>query len=310
MLEKTALGVDIGGSHITCVAVDLAVKKILESSMVRLSIDSQAGSEQILSGWSEALLKTMRQCPTGALMGIGFAMPGPFDYPGGLALFSGVKKYDSLYRVNIRDEMVKRLNLPASLPVRFLNDATCFAIGEAWLGRASSFNRTVAITLGTGFGSAFLDKGIPVESGDEVPQYGCLYHLPYKVSNADDHFSTRWFLSNYRQMTGKKAGGVKELADEAQTDEQIKAMFCEFGNNLGHFLAPWLNRFRAGCLTIGGNIAYSFDLFRKPFLDALAEENCSTEVMMTSLNEMAAVAGSARLADDSFYAQLPFISNK
>jgi len=310
MSEKTVLGVDIGGSHITCVAVDLLPREIITSSMVRTSIDSHAGAEEILSGWTDTLLKTMRQFPAGAVRGIGFAMPGPFDYPAGLALFRGVKKYDSLFQVNVRDEMVKRLGIPDSVPVRFLNDATCFAIGEAWLGGASSFNRTVAITLGTGFGSAFVDGGIPVESGEEVPPHGCVYHLPYKDSNADDHFSTRWFLSNYHQKTGKNAGGVKELAEKAQSDEQVRALFSEFGENLGHFLAPWLKRFRAECLTIGGNIAYSYDLFRKPFLDAFAEEHCHTEVMMTSLNEMAAVAGSARLADDAFYSQLPFISNK
>ncbi|MFC2102779.1 ROK family protein, partial [Bacteroidota bacterium] len=80
--------------------------------------------------------------------------------------------------------------------------------------------------------------------------------------------------------------------------------------NLGNFLAPWLVRFRAGCLTIGGNISRGYPLFEEPFLTALKSHNCDTKVFLSVLGEDAAIAGSARLTEDSFYSNLPFISNK
>ena len=307
---KILIGVDIGGSHITCMGVDPVNHKVLEDIVCRKHVDSQAGSGSIIGTWTDALSGLIKKIGKENLGGIGFAMPGPFDYPSGLALFKGVKKYDSLYGINIRDEMTGRLGLSKSSPVRFLNDATCFAIGEAWMGNAARFDRNMAITLGTGFGSAFLNKGIPVESGDEVPESGCVYHLPFGNSNADDHFSTRWFVRRYKELCGKEISGVKEITQEKTNNHEVKLIFNEFGTNLGYFLSPWLVKFRAGCLTIGGNIANSYTHFNEAFNIALEQNGCKISVYISELGEQAAIAGSARLCDDSFYSHLPFLSNK
>ncbi len=310
MNNQIVIGVDIGGSHITSMGVDLQRKEILKHLTSRKPVDCHGTADEILSTWAVSIHEVMVQLPDGNLSGIGFAMPGPFNYPTGLALFEGVKKYDSLYNVNVRNEIRKRLDLHAGMPVRFLNDATCFAIGEAWMGPVAGCRRTVAITLGTGFGSAFLDNGIPVETGDEVPEAGCVYHLPFGESNADDHFSSRWFKRVYENRFSRVSGGVKEMSEEALVNPDVRAIFTEFGENLGTFLAPWLVKFRAGCLTIGGNIAKGYDLFEVPFLQALKSHSCTTEVYLSTLGECAAIAGSARLNDDSFYSKLPFISIK
>ncbi len=308
--QPLVIGVDIGGSHITCIPVDLPARNIVQEICVRKAVDSHGDAEAILSAWCDALTETIRLMPGEEFGGIGFAMPGPFDYPKGLALFSGVKKFDSLYEVNVRDEVTRRLDLGPEIPVRFLNDATCFAIGEAWFGPASRHGRTMAITLGTGFGSAFLDHGIPVETGDEVPICGCVYHLPFGDSIADDHFSSRWFKKIYEQRLGRHSTGVREMSDEALSNPDVHAIFSEFGSNLGHFLAPWLKLFRAECLTIGGNIARGYPLFGPAFTEALLADECFTLVYLSELNEMANIAGGARLTDDLFYSSLPFISNK
>lgn len=60
------------------------------------------------------------------MAGIGFAMPGPFDYPGGIGLFEATDKYDCL-----RDAVVPELlepRLRQAPPMRFINDATAFGI--------------------------------------------------------------------------------------------------------------------------------------------------------------------------------------
>ncbi len=100
------------------------------------------------------------------------------------------------------------------------------------------------------------------------------------------------------------------MSDEALSNPDVQSIFSSFGLNLGHFLAPWLKRFRAEFLTIGGNIARGYPLFERTFMLALAEEKCTTQVHVSELNELAPIAGSARLTDDAFYSRLPFISNK
>lgn len=309
-MTKILIGADIGGSHITCMGVEPGGHVIPDVFKVRKEISSQASAEIILSGWSDALGSLIKLIGKEDLGGIGFAMPGPFDYPGGIAWFNGVKKYDSLYGINVRQELRNRLGLDVSVPLRFLNDATSFAIGEAWTGRASGFRKNMAITLGTGFGSAFVADGIPVESGPEVPEYGCVYHLPFGGSIADDHFSTRWFLARYKDETGRDIAGVKEMAEEAGKEIRVLAIFREFGANMGAFLAPWLLKFHAECLTLGGNISNSYSLFEKPFLQSLKDHGCSMPVFISELGELAGITGAARLCDDSFYSRLPFISDK
>ncbi len=328
------IGSDIGGSHITCMAVDPDGHSISDVFKARKVVDSRASADFILAGWAEALSQLISLVGKENLGGIGFAMPGPFDYPGGIAWFKGVQKYDSLYGINVREEIRQRLELDASVPVRFLNDATSFAIGEAWIGRSSGFRRSMAITLGTGFGSAFIADGIPVESGPEVPESGCVYHLPYGGSIADDHFSTRWFVSRYKEVTGKDIAGVKEIAEldagckmqdagilnrdpeivirdpEKNILHPASRIFSEFGTGMGNFLAPWLLRFGAECLVIGGNIANSYSLFEKPFRLALVQHGCIIPVFLSELGELTGIAGAARLCDDAFYSRLPFISGK
>lgn len=326
-MPKLNIGVDIGGSHITCIAVDPEDHTIKTDFQVRREIDCHGSAGSILGNWTLALEELIRKIGLENLAGIGFAMPGPFDYPNGIALFSGVKKYDHLNGIDVRSEIRQRLNLSADIPVRFLNDATSFAIGEAWIGKGKEYDKVMAITLGTGFGSAFLSGGIPVENGPDVPEYGCVYHLPYKNSIANDYFSTSWFIDRYKELTGKEVSGVKEIADMTTTvytfDIQNSTfdirysteLFKEFGTALGQFLLPWLQKFDAGCLVIGGNIANSFSLFEKSLKAALAGDPSNLPsvpfpVFLSELGELAAIAGAARLCDDTFYNRLPFFSGK
>lgn len=78
-------------------------------------------------------------------------MPGPFDYLNGIAWFNAeVQKFEHLYGVDIKSKLRNRLDLAPDFLIRFLNDASCFAIGEAWLGEAANYERFIAITVGTG----------------------------------------------------------------------------------------------------------------------------------------------------------------
>ncbi len=176
---------------------------MLPVSLAEQKVDNQASADEILNNWSVALGKTMSFLNSDDLLGIGFAAPGPFDYKSGVALLRNVAKYENLYGINVGDRLKTLLHLPAEMPFRYLNDALSFAVGECWVGKAAAYQNVVAITLGTGFGSAFLTDGVPVIEGNRVPPMGYVYHIPYKESIADDYFSTRWFISEYEKRTGK-----------------------------------------------------------------------------------------------------------
>ncbi len=301
MNKNIAIGTDIGGSHISCVAIDLGSGKILKDTLTERPVDNQAQASIIIDTWSGALSSVLKKVPLENVKGIGFAMPGPFDYVKGICYIRGVAKYENLYGLNITDAISRNLGVHDGFLIRFMNDASSFAVGEAWAGSASKFNRSLSITLGTGFGSAFISNRIPIVDGPEVPKLGCIYHLPFKDGIADDYFSTRGLLSRYKKLTGKELSGVKELAQLASADKVVADLFTDFGDNAGLFLAPWLKSFRAEILVIGGNISHAYNLFGDVFEDRLKKENCFCEVAISKLKEDAALLGSAYLLDDNFW---------
>jgi glucokinase len=301
MNKNIAIGTDIGGSHISCAAIDLVSGKIIRNTLTERSVDNQAQANTIIGTWTQALSAVLEKVPFENVKGIGFAMPGPFDYVKGISYIRGVAKYENLYGINITDAISNSLSVKDGFLIRFMNDASSFAVGEAWAGSAANFNRSLSITLGTGFGSAFIRNRIPIVDGPEVPKLGCIYHLPFKDGIADDYFSTRGLLSRYKKLTGKELDGVKELAALAGTEKAVTDLFIDFGENAGLFLAPWLNKFKAEILVIGGNISHAYNLFGDAFEIRLKKENCFCKVAISKLKEDAALLGSGYLLDDEFW---------
>ena len=301
MEKNIAIGTDIGGSHISCAAIDLLTGKILRETVTGRAVNNQAQASVIISIWSDALSEVISKVSNEKVKGIGFAMPGPFDYVKGISYIRGVAKYENLYGFNITDAISSSLDVPDGFLIRFMNDASAFAVGEAWAGSAAGTNRSLSITFGTGFGSAFISNRIPIVDGPEVPKMGCIYHIPYKDGIADDYFSTRWFLGRYQTITGKELSGVKELAELASKDKIVHDLFIEFGDNAAAFLAPWLKKFRAEVLVIGGNISFAYNLFGDVFESRLKKENCNCKVVLSELKEDAALIGSAYLLNDDFW---------
>jgi glucokinase len=301
MSKNIAIGADIGGSHITSAAIDLTSGKILRETIAEQAVNNQASASTIIGLWASTLSKTLSQVPFENVKGIGFAMPGPFDYVKGICYIKGVAKYENLYGFNISDAIASSLDVPQDFLIRFMNDASSFAVGEAWAGSAKEYSRSLSITLGTGFGSAFIADKIPIVDGPLVPKIGCVYHLPYRDGIADDYFSTRGLLGRYKKATGKDLSGVKELAALESSEPLVHELFRDFGDNLGKFLAPWLKGFDAEILVIGGNISHAYRLFGKHFEASLKEQNCNSEVALSELKEDAALLGSAYLLDDDFW---------
>ncbi|MCD6659085.1 MAG: ROK family protein [Lentimicrobium sp.] len=292
---KPAIGSDIGGTHITCRLFDLHTNSFEGSRTVRKAVDCHAPANEILDKWASSIALAAGEIPLSSLAGIGMAMPGPFDYENGVAWFKNVGKFEQLFGVNVREELITRLSLPHDFRIRFQNDAACFAIGESFTGQVSVHHRLLAITLGTGFGTTFIEDHSPVAGKYGIPDDGFLYHIAAGSSIADDQFSTRWFLKEYLRLTGNTITGVKELAHQAEHDTLAAGIFMDFGKALGEFLSPWLRGFDAGGLVIGGNISAAFPLFGEQMQQAFTEHGAKTQIYISQHQEDSALSGSACL---------------
>ncbi|WP_073357293.1 ROK family protein [Dysgonomonas macrotermitis] len=292
-MKKYYIGVDVGGSHICCALVEGDTGKIVDGSLINNEVDSNASYMQITEVWKATIAQTLQQ--TGNVEGIGIAIPGPFDYENGISLIEGVQKYDSLFAINIK-ETIRQAFPDRSKPVSFINDATGFALGEYYAGAAKNSKRSLIVTIGTGFGSTFLVEGnVMTEKSDSVPADGYLYNIPFGQSIADDYFSTRWFVGRWKAETGNIVSGVKEIAEYAiNNDKRALNIFNEFSSNLAEFITPWLQKFDADTLIIGGSIAKASYLFLDNLKSILKNQKIDkTEVKICKLWDIAPITGSA-----------------
>lgn len=162
MKKKIAIGVDVGGSHVSCTAYDLNTKELLANSHAENVLDNHGQPDEVIEAWGKTIKKTMELAGIENIVGIGFAMPGPFDYVKGIPLMTGENgKYENIYGINIPEKLRKYLSLADDFKIRFINDATAFAIGEDQVGKGKDFVHSLSVTLGTGFGSAFIKDGSP-----------------------------------------------------------------------------------------------------------------------------------------------------
>ncbi len=292
--RKCLLAADIGGSHITAALVDADSGALIEGSLIRERVDAQAESHTILSQWVSAFKKAYKSIDHISLDGIGFAMPGPFDYNNGICLIEGVCKYNSLYGINVKQYVADAFAEFGELTVSFENDASCFGLGEAWSGKAAGHQNVIALTLGTGFGATFMIDGEILHEGEGVPPGGYLYNLPFRQGMAEDYISTRWLVREYNDRSGKLLKDAREIQQAVtQQDEIAIAVFKEFGESLAECIAPWIKSFKADCVVIGGNITQAESSFMPSAKNFLSDLNIAVPCVLSFNTEQQAIAGAA-----------------
>jgi glucokinase len=265
-----AIGVDIGGTSVRCGLVSDA-GRLRQGSYHRAPVDSKGPARAITDAFIGVMGENVRQARRDRLplVGIGVGMCGPLDYDEGIVLMRGVDKYESLYGTNLKSVFRQRLSLAAEFPICMEPDSWAFARGEAWMGAGKGFRRILALTLGTGFGSAFVADGELLDQGPRVPfPYGWIGSLPFRGRLLDDFISRRGILALYRSLASTPLSprlDVRHIALRARSGNRVcRQVFEEFGRLLGAALAPIIREFGAECLIFGGRISKAFDLFEKP----------------------------------------------
>ncbi|MET4589704.1 ROK family protein [Arthrobacter sp. 754] len=299
---------EIGGTHVTAALVQGAGEggwQVVPDSLVRRDLDAHASAASLLDAVAAAAnsldaVATTANPPGQAHNGRwGVALPGPFDYLTGIARYEHVGKFDQLQGVDVRAGLAQRLSRePRS--ITFLNDADAFGIGEYVLGAAGGSRRAVCITLGTGVGSVFLADGVPVKTGADVPPDGHCYLLQFRGRPLEDTVSRRAIRRAYAAATAAVRQDAAVRRDAAVTDDTAGtdaamtdhdagapdvreiAEACRAGDALaaavlgdafaaaGEAAGPYLERFGAEVLIVGGSMAESWDIVEPAIRKGLA----------------------------------------
>ena len=135
------LGIDIGGTHVKGGIVTGTTGKMDQRTIVYEKIDAGGSATSIIKGILRVITALKKGRSENEWRGIGIAIPGPFDYTRGIAAIHGVRKFDALFGLDLKEE-IKRV---CSLPVVFLNDASAYALGEYYGGAAQGSERSMML---------------------------------------------------------------------------------------------------------------------------------------------------------------------
>lgn len=253
---------EIGGTHVTAAVLAVGQRTIDPATVQRDELLPGGTRDELV----RSIVTAAQRLSAPAVTRWGVATPGPFDYARGVSRIRGVAKLDALYGVDLRAELSSALGLQPQ-DVSFMKDADAFLTGEWWAGAAQGHERAMGVTLGTGLGSAFLERGQIVESDPRVPAEGRLDLVPFHGAPVEETLSRRGLRAAY----GGDDPDVVEIARRAREGERRAAdVLRGFGSALGEFVAPWLERFDPTCLVLGGSIARSWDLWSNEFRAACA----------------------------------------
>jgi len=291
MEEKYAVGVDVGGTHISSVVVNLEDGKTLGNPLLT-DIAHDAPAENIFSAWTRNLRQTLGEAGV-EVRHVGMAFPGPFDYENGVSFMD--HKFVSIKGLNVGQILQARLLDFQGLEFRYINDAGAFSLGESLFGAAAHMDKVLILTLGTGLGSGFVRGHEIIREGEGVPAGGEVWDLPFKGKLADEMFSTRWIVGRFKELTGKDVQGAKAVAIRCPFDPVAREVFDEFGAGLAEFAVPVMEKFGTRNLVLGGNISRSLDLFLPAMTRRFGQLGADVNVKSSSLFDNAALLGAASL---------------
>jgi glucokinase len=296
MKKIYAIGMDVGGTHITSAVIDVTDMKVLESSVHKECFDSNLPVNQVMEFWEKSIRFSLINSEVENIDGITICFPGPFDYKNGISMIKGQDKYENFYGLNISDLIRERLCLSDDFAIFFENDAVCFGKGEVCKDKKNLSKKVMAVTLGTGLGSCFIDKGASISSGSQVPTDGEIWNLPFKNGIAEDYVSLRGLLSKYFVLSGIQLENGLKLYDRATAgDKKALQVFEEMGVDLAEIVIPCMKKFSAEHFIIGGKIGNSSPLFLPTFNKKIKELGYEISVQVSNDNEDAALLGAASM---------------
>lgn len=243
--SRVRIGVYISESSITAGLVDPDKGKVVEESLLKQSVNTSASCPAIITSWVQAISPLLAKITNIENSQIDIAIPGPFNYARGISLMKNQNKYDSLYKLNVKELLSKEIGIDQK-QFSLKNDATCFLLGEVCNGSMVGFNNVIGITLGLCLGSAHCQNN-KVRDTD-------LWRMRFLDGNAEDYISTKWFIKRWKALTGRKVNSLTEIVEFPGQNKKVTALFGEFSENLAQFLYFFIKKKHPTAVVLGGDI--------------------------------------------------------
>lgn len=267
---RMVVGIDIGASHITVIAMDLQAR-ILASEYCRHSvIPDPEGSLALVRSMVQKVLDNAG-LPREKLLGMGITIPTPLD---GEKLDRLMVYYMPAWE-GIRPAEV--LQQEFHVPTYLDNDSNAGAIAEKWWGSGKDYHSLAFIKLGVGVGGGLIIDGEIYRGFNGAA--GEIGHTTIEASGRRCRCGNRGCMESYvgapgliadvvtlREQNGLPPVPPDELNVEwivraaLQGDAICRDVIVHAGRYLGVAIANLINLVNPGLVVLGGDLVQAGDL--------------------------------------------------
>jgi glucokinase len=303
-MTKSAIGIDIGGTMTKIGLVDLDQSRILEIFLTNTEkIDADRFLQSITSGIK--ILQEKSELTSSEIIGIGIGVSGFVFEDGKVDSTYGFQKFMEDYPLA---EIIQKFT---GLPCKVDNDARLVALGEAICGKGAGIERVLVLTLGTGLGVGFVNKG---KLDDGLPYAHMAGHMTIRASGPECYCGKTGCLESLVSATGlmEKANkrywfdqnpeytaDTKSLFDAAKKSNPLAVeIIGEFIQDLKIGISNFINIYAPESIVLGGGLSKSL----KPYLPQLEQmtnlaptKSYKVKIHTSELGEKAGVIGAAAL---------------
>jgi len=293
------IGVDIGGTKI-----EVAV--LTSDGTIRLRRrDATPSGDYAATIRAIKTLVEGAESELGCRASVGVAIPGTLSPATGL-----VKNANSTCLVGRPFDQ----DLMAALgrPLRFANDANCFALSEATDGAAQGASIVFGVILGTGVGGGIAIEGRPLLGANAIAGEWGHNPLPWPQTAelAGRHCycgregCIETFLSgpaleaDYRRTTGRSIGAAEIAKEAAAGDAKAEAVLARYEERLARGLAHVINLLDPEVIVLGGglsNIARFYENVPRLWGRFVFSDRVDTRLLPPAHGDSSGVRGAAWL---------------
>jgi fructokinase len=273
------IGLDLGGTKIEAVALD-AAGATRARRRVATPRDDYAATLRAIAGLAEEVERE-----TGERGTVGIGMPGAISPATGL-----VKNANSVW---LNGQPFDRdLTRVMGRPLRFANDANCFALSEATDGAAAGGRVVFGVIVGTGTGGGIVVDGRILTGPNAIAGEWGHNPLPWpregewpgppcycgKSACIETFLSGPGLARDYREATGSAIGAHDVATRAAAGEAAAEAALVRYEDRMARALAGVVNILDPDVIVLGGGISQLSRLYTNvppllaqyAFSDALA----------------------------------------